>query len=642
MSPAELKKLVLAAAEEDLHFKSILQLLVAAVGANAGVVLLMSEAQHSFHIIEELGLTTKQRRGLESWLPSVAELSSNDAAPRSSSKSSGMILVFSDKESQKGGSSSAVIYYLVRGEKILCALAFFRESGAFDKTTLAVLDSVASPITLLAENRFYKEKAKATDELVNLDGLTGLFNHQYFQENLSNELLKSQRFEHHVSVLLIDVDHFKKINDRYGHPQGDVVLQELAQILKKTIRAYDVPARYGGEEFSVVLPHANQGQALQVAQRFRKAVFDHAFPGRTPREQLKITVSVGVASSPTNAKTKAELIARADQALYLAKSEGRNRVCLSLAQSTEPIKIGFCPATLNGGYYRDVLAGMEDVIREIKQVELSVRAPDNEFDYPALEGLFREFVQEKVHAIAVCTQSPTTVQDLKILHRAKIPVFFFNVPEELNDRKISSYIGYEQTEAGKTAALYLARMLRGRGKVAILEGLQEPTNRLRVAGFRKALSSFPQITIVASEQADWSMPLARKVTTELLHRHEDLDAIFAVSDAMALGAVEAVKTKKKLGSIFVVGFDGTKDALDSVKDGGLTATLDTAPREMGRILLRTMVRSLVQQEKVDRQILSPVHIVTAENVDDAIPSERNPEELGRSSVAPHSTAKARR
>ncbi|MEO6599619.1 MAG: diguanylate cyclase, partial [Polyangiaceae bacterium] len=552
----------------------------------------MSEEQHSFHIIEELGLSTKQRRGLESWLPSVAELSSNDAAPRSSSKSSGVILVFSDEESQKGGSSSAVIYYLVRGEKILCALAFFRESGSFDKTTLAVIDAVAHPLTLLAENRFYKEKARATDELVNLDGLTGLFNHQYFQENLSNELLKSQRFEHHVSVLLIDVDHFKKINDRYGHPQGDAVLKELAQILKKTIRAYDAAARYGGEEFSVVLPHANQGQALQVAQRFRKAVFDHSFPGRTPREQLKLTVSVGVASSPINAKTKAELIARADQALYLAKSEGRNRVCLSLAQSTEPIKIGFCPATLNGGYYRDVLAGMEDVIREIKQVELSVHASENEFDYPALAGLFREFVQEKVQAIAVCTQSPTTVQDLKILHRAKIPVFFFNMAEEVNDRKVSSYVGYEQAEAGKTAAVYLARMLRGRGKVAIIEGLQkEPTNRLRIAGFRKALSSFPQITVVASEPADWSAPLARRVTTELLNRHEDLDAVFAVSDAMALGAVEAVKAKKKLGSIFVVGFDGTKDALESIKEGALTATLDTAPREMGRILLRTMVRS---------------------------------------------------
>jgi diguanylate cyclase (GGDEF)-like protein len=637
---AELKKLVLAAAAEELHFKNILQLLVPAVGANAGVVLIMSDAQHSFQIIDELGLSPKQRRGLASWLPSVAELSSNDVAPRASSKSSGVILVFSDKESQKGGSSSAVIYYLVRGEKILCALAFFRESGAFDKTTLAVLESVAAPITLLAENRFYKEKARATDELVNLDGLTGLFNHHYFQDNLSSELLKSQRFEHHVSVLLIDVDHFKKVNDRFGHPQGDVVLKEIAQILKNTIRAYDAPARYGGEEFSVVLPHANQGQALQVAQRFRKAVFDHSFSGRTPREHLKLTVSVGVASSPTNAKTKAELIARADQALYLAKSEGRNRVCLSLAQSSEPIKIGFCPATLDGGYYRDILAGMEDVIRELKQVELSVRAPENELDYPALGGLFQEFVQEQVHAIAICTQSPTAVQDLKILHRAKIPVFFFNVPEEVDDRKISSYIGYEQTEAGKTAGVYLARMLRGRGKVAILQGLQEPTNRLRLAGFMKALSSFPQVTVVASKSADWSMSLARKVTTELLNRHEDLDAIFALSDAMALGAVEAVKAKKKLGSLFIVGFDGIKAALESIKDGALTATLDTAPREMGRILLRTMVRSLVQEEKVSRQIFSPFHIVTAENVDDAIPSERNPKEP--SSVPANSAAQQRR
>jgi ABC-type sugar transport system substrate-binding protein len=232
-------------------------------------------------------------------------------------------------------------------------------------------------------------------------------------------------------------------------------------------------------------------------------------------------------------------------------------------------------------------------------------------------------VEEQVNAVAVCTQSPSAVQALKILHRAKIPVYFFNVPEEINDRKICSYVGYDQVDAGRAVALYLARILRGRGKVAILEGLPEPTNRLRLAGFRKAIAAFPEVKIVASRPADWTAQLARKATTELLQEIDDLDAIFAVNDAMALGAVDAVKAKKKLGSLFIVGFDGTRDALKSVTDGGLTATLDTTPREMGRILLRTMVRGLIREEKVNHNILSPIHIVTKENVDDAVPSERN-------------------
>ncbi len=204
-------------------------------------------------------------------------------------------------------------------------------------------------------------------------------------------------------------------------------------------------------------------------------------------------------------------------------------------------------------------------------------------------------------------------------------MFFFNVPEEIADRKIRSYVGYDQIAAGKTVGAYLGRILRGRGKVAVLEGLAEPTNRLRVTGFQEALAAFPGITIITSEPADWLTPQARKVTAGILQRHKDLDAIFAVSDAMAPGAVEAVKAKKKQGSIFVIGFDGTYDALKAVQDGALTATLDTSPREMGRILLRTMVRGLIPNEKVSRQILSPVRIVTAENVDDAIPSERQPQ-----------------
>jgi diguanylate cyclase (GGDEF)-like protein len=613
-----LQDLVSSAVEQDAALKKALQLLRAALGANAVIALLFNDEDHSFRVTEHCGLSVKRRRALNAILASVAKLASPEDTRRLPAKSEGGVLLFTEAESRQSGISSAFVYHLVRSERIVGALAFCREKGQFDKAAVNLLDSVAPLIALLAENKFYKERARDIAGFVNLDGLTGLYNHRYFQENLSNELLKSQRFKYKVSLLMLDIDHFKSFNDKYGHPQGDSTLRQISQIIKKTIRAYDVPARYGGEEFAVVLPYADHNQALRVAERMRKAVVACPFAGRTARERLQVTISIGVATCPANARTKAELIDRADQALYLAKSEGRNRVCLSLASSSDLIKVGFCPAAFTSAYYADILTGLEDVAKEIKGIELSVRAPERESDYHLLTALFREFVGDKPDAIAVCTQSPTAVRDLQILHQAKIPVFFFNVPEKIRDPEIRSYVGYDQQEAGKAVARYLARLLRGRGRLAILEGLAEPTNRLRVAGFKKALRAFPEMTIVASERADWMPNLARKATEGILREHGDLDAIFAVSDAMALGAVEAAKAKGRLGRIFIVGLDGTRDALQSIKDGGLTATLNTSPREMGRMLLRTIVRGLIKEEKIARQIHSPTNIVTVENVDQAL------------------------
>lgn len=617
-SASDLQKLVLDAAARGEGMKKVLPSLQSELQASGGAVLLPGPTEHSFELVEHFRLTAKQRRGLDGFLPQLPEFSATESGRRAPVRNQGTIFVFSEAESKKFGYSSLLVYTLVHAKQLVGALVFCRAEGKFESQSQKLLDDLASALSLGAATRFYKERACDAGGLVNLDGLTGLFNHRYFQETMSNELVKSQRFGHAVSLLLIDVDHFKQVNDKYGHPRGDIVLKELSQILRRTVRSYDVPARYGGEEFAVVLPHTNPGQAHEVAERTRKAVLEHSFPGRSSREKLKLTISVGVASCPQNAKTKTELIDRADQALYLAKSEGRNKVCLSLANSSEPLRVGFCPATLKSAYYRDVLTGMEDVVREMKQIELSVRAPKKESDYGALSGLFREFVRQRLDAVALCTQSPTAVRDLALLHKAKIPVFFFNVPQPIKDRAVRSYIGYDQVEAGTAVGAYLARVLRGSGKIAILEGLPEPTSRLRVAGFKKALAAYPEMTVVSSVSGEWITPKSRKVTTRILKDHQDLDAIFAVSDSMALGAVAAVKAKGLLGKIFVVGLDGTKEALESVQEGVLTATLDTRPREMGRILLRTIVRGLMREENVARKINSPITIVTAENVEHAL------------------------
>lgn len=162
-------------------------------------------------------------------------------------------------------------------------------------------------------------------ELSNTDPLTHLFNRRCLMENLTKELERSARTNTPLSLLMVDIDHFKKVNDTFGHQQGDVVLQALADLLRAHLRQYDVPSRFGGEEFSLVLPQTDLVQAAHVAERQRQAAAELSFAGQL--KDLKITVSIGVATFPGgNVKTVDDLIREADYALYNAKREGRNRV----------------------------------------------------------------------------------------------------------------------------------------------------------------------------------------------------------------------------------------------------------------------------------------------------------------------------
>lgn len=168
------------------------------------------------------------------------------------------------------------------------------------------------------------------EKMATTDGLTGLFNHRYFQERLSQELERAQRYKEKLSLLLVDIDHFKKINDTYGHPAGDKILKEVAKILASSIRAVDVAARYGGEEFAVILVNTDGRGALETAERIRRIVESNKFD--ISGAALKVTGSMGIAVFPddTGLDEGAQrlLISRADSALYLAKEEGRNRAYL--------------------------------------------------------------------------------------------------------------------------------------------------------------------------------------------------------------------------------------------------------------------------------------------------------------------------
>jgi diguanylate cyclase (GGDEF)-like protein len=163
----------------------------------------------------------------------------------------------------------------------------------------------------------------ATERMATTDGLTGLLNHRTFQARLDEQLLLAQRYGRTLSVILCDIDHFKSVNDTYGHPVGDQVLRGVAAVIAKEARTTDLVARYGGEEFAVVMPETDTAGALVIAERIRQRI-GQLVTG-TGQGPLQVTMSLGVATYPADGQLKAELVERADGCLYHAKRHGRNR-----------------------------------------------------------------------------------------------------------------------------------------------------------------------------------------------------------------------------------------------------------------------------------------------------------------------------
>ncbi len=173
---------------------------------------------------------------------------------------------------------------------------------------------------LNAANDTLRHTNQELERLSVTDQLTGLYNRRRLSEVLASEVLRSRRHEHAFSLLVMDVDHFKKFNDAHGHLAGDRVLAAVADVLRETTREIDTPARYGGEEFVVVLPETDMEAAVDVAERIRLLLASRIFEGG------RVTISIGVAEFPAHGADPEALIAAADAALYRAKDEGRNRV----------------------------------------------------------------------------------------------------------------------------------------------------------------------------------------------------------------------------------------------------------------------------------------------------------------------------
>jgi diguanylate cyclase (GGDEF)-like protein len=215
--------------------------------------------------------------------------------------------------------SGIFVPLMLKGEAIGVLSAQSYQTYTYTDENEKVLDQLASQAAIAIENaRLYAE----LQELAIHDPLTGVFNRRHFFKHAGEEIAKANRYHQPLSVILFDIDHFKRVNDTYGHPTGDRVLQLIAQRCRANLRDVDIICRYGGEEFIVLMPSTDMTNASVAAERLRRCVLqENIDTGDSP-----LTISLGVAAYDENCKDIDALLARADKALYAAKNSGRNRV----------------------------------------------------------------------------------------------------------------------------------------------------------------------------------------------------------------------------------------------------------------------------------------------------------------------------
>lgn len=217
----------------------------------------------------------------------------------------------------------SIVYIPFYSQKNLLGVFFFcgLKPNLFQEKHREYLQLLSNQISTTMEKIYLYEEV---DKLSKIDSLTLLCVHRFFQEKLEEEINRANRYGGFVSLVMGDIDFFKKINDTYGHLAGDYILKTIAFILKNHTSQSETVARYGGEEFAIIMPGSNKDKAHMKAVKIRKAIESYNFVYNTI--PIKVTISMGVATFPNDAKTRRELIEKTDKALYKAKAEGRNRV----------------------------------------------------------------------------------------------------------------------------------------------------------------------------------------------------------------------------------------------------------------------------------------------------------------------------
>jgi len=220
--------------------------------------------------------------------------------------------------------SAMLVPMITYGKTTGLLIAESPRQGAFDEKDENFLSVLARSSAMALENAILHRK---TEELTIIDDLTGVFNFRYFSEKIKEEKKRAVRYNQALSLIMLDIDWFKRFNDNYGHEVGNRVLVGLVGVIKGCIRDVDILCRYGGEEFIIILPNTVEREAYRIAERIRSEVESAEFGGGEGIPKLKVTVSVGISSFPENGLAEEELVNAVDQAMYRAKGSGKNAVC---------------------------------------------------------------------------------------------------------------------------------------------------------------------------------------------------------------------------------------------------------------------------------------------------------------------------
>ncbi|HWX41678.1 MAG TPA: substrate-binding domain-containing protein [Blastocatellia bacterium] len=277
--------------------------------------------------------------------------------------------------------------------------------------------------------------------------------------------------------------------------------------------------------------------------------------------------------------------------------------------------------TLNNPFFIDMQKGAEDAAGRLG-VHLIVQAAEREVDVEKQMQIIENLIQSKVAALCITPSgSKEVVPAIVKANRAGIPVVIVDTRvdgDTLTNAggKVAGFIGSDNFDGGKLAGEYIVKKLGGKGKVAILEGIPgHETGESRLKGFYQAIAGSPGIQIVSSQTANWERDQGYNVFQNVLQSHPDVQALFACSDLMALGAVEAIAAAGKTGKITVVGFDAFSEARDAVRKGLMDATVAQSPFDMGKLAVENASRVL-KGEPIQEDTSIKIKLITKDNVDE--------------------------
>jgi diguanylate cyclase (GGDEF)-like protein len=345
--------------DSELNFihlsKNILLKVIQETSSTAGIIYWVDEVRNEFKLkalngipIDQINQITREMRKAQGILEKVQQ---NPEGFIVTNLKSGLVnksLINSDLLVKHYRSLMAIPLRIQKD--VLGVLILFKQKGTYRQRTLNLLTTFAPRSAVRLESaRLYQlahetaqENAKLYVNLsklyqkATLDELTGLYNRHFLMQRIKEEIKKAWRFKQSLSLIFIDLDFFKKVNDNYGHQMGDQLLMEIGDFIKKSIRDYDMACRFGGEEFVVLLPQTNLDNAYDLADRLRESIAEHNFCLTT--KNFKVTASFGVSMTPEFNDRQAQfndeqitiiaesIVAKADAALYKAKEAGRNRV----------------------------------------------------------------------------------------------------------------------------------------------------------------------------------------------------------------------------------------------------------------------------------------------------------------------------